>query len=727
MIVNEENFGWVIQQILETGDTVVYDTETSGLDLWGKDRQCGIGVCLEDERTFYFPFRHRVPDRIDWEEFYGEGILPLLDPRNLPIDRLPVLLETLAQFEALIAHNAKFDMTAIHRDGYYPPEEQEMIDTYCMSRYKVTDKLFELSLENMANLLLEDDKILQWKQDFHNYMKANGIAKKSRTVLINGVKDKIEYPPHYDWGDIEVVGKYCENDCLNTWRIYKVLLHWVSKTDQWDVYQQEVALTKIIWDEIERGGMYYDREYCAAKIPLIENWVTELESELYGIFKYEFDLNSAQQLGKAMKTIGITSGQFTAKGNEQWNVGVLTNLKHPVAKLVLKYREAYKMLNTYLKPYYKNWKSSWIHPSYKIAGAASGRMSCVQPNLQNVMTKYIDTGGEKELDAGVQKAMESMSKSGSVSSRWLARLQTFQETDTTAAVKRLFTAPPGFHMYAADVRQMEMTVFFDYVDDPEVKKAIEEDGFDFHAFVATQIWGAKDTDPQWKFYRSIAKAINFGMIYGIGIAKLAVQMGVDEVEATAYKKQYFERFPTAKVFMDSVKRKVQTYGYIINRFGRRYTIPSDKAYIGVNYLCQGSSADIIKNRMVALSGYCKQHKLKSRMAGQIHDELLLYIHESELHHLPRIKDLLEERAVIESLLPIDISICKPSWSEKVTVCTKCWFEAPEEKDENGNKIKHVCNGSVINPEYFLKVINGTEDTYSVRYGKEETAFERWVK
>ncbi len=168
----------------------------------------------------------------------------------------------------------------------------------------------------------------------------------------------------------------------------------------------------------------------------------------------------------------------------------------------------------------------------------------------------------------------------------------------------------------------------------------------------------------------MAKNINFGLIYGIGDAKLAAGISKTLEEAKKYKADYFDKFPTARKFMDKVQQIVQSRGWIKNRFGRRYWIDKEKAYQGVNYLVQGTSADIVKNRMVAVSEYLREEQCLSKMIVPVHDEVIYYIHHSEEKMLvPKLKEIMEERC-ISTFLPVDVARGN-SWANKKEVCVNC--------------------------------------------------------
>ena len=186
---------------------------------------------------------------------------------------------------------------------------------------------------------------------------------------------------------------------------------------------------------------------------------------------------------------------------------------------------------------------------------------------------------------------------------------------------------------------------------------------DFHGEAAKLAFGAKEDSADFKFFRQMAKAITFGTIYGIGSKKLAVQLGTTTKEAAKYKKQYFAGLQGSKAFFDSVVTMVELRGWIKNRYGRKYLIPRDLGYKGVNYLVQGTSADILNERLIEV------HKLLenslSSVILQVHDEIICEIHESELETLPKkIASTLEQNS-LQIPLFVDMEVCHPFWAEKI--------------------------------------------------------------
>jgi DNA polymerase-1 len=219
---------------------------------------------------------------------------------------------------------------------------------------------------------------------------------------------------------------------------------------------------------------------------------------------------------------------------------------------------------------------------------------------------------------------------------------------------------------------MEVRVFLDYFRNPEIEALLRKADVDFHGEAATLAFGVKEGDAEYKYYRQMAKAITFGTIYGIGARKLGIQLGVTMDQASEYKKQYFKGLKGSRQFFEKVVRVVSSRGWIKNRYGRLYKVPKTLAYKGVNYLVQGTSADILSERMIEVDKYLQEKK--SNILVQVHDEIICEIHNDELNEVvPNIQQLLQENT-LGIPLEVDVEVCSPSWASKKDFALT---EAPE--------------------------------------------------
>lgn len=667
VVYTEQDLSAVLDKLM-IAEEVVVDTETTGLELWKHDRICGIGLCFPDESTYYLPYRHNegissIP-----------GIMSILDDDsvNLPLGSLSAVLETLRDVPKLIGHNIKFDLAAMSRDGFEVGTAQELEDTLIAARLYFPERHPDLSLENCSNVFLGKHGG-KYKETFAEYLLKNG------------------WQNNYDKGSPERVGEYCQDDTLSTWRLRNKLIEHIEATGQRKVWDQECKLVKVLW-KMELTGMHFDHAYCVDRIPKLEARMHQIEQGVWETCGVEFNLGSTDQITEAFAKIGIkplsyTDGGKSGKKKPKWSVTELMALKHPVGGSVLEYRALAKVKTTYFDPLLEH-EDHVVHPKILSHGTVTGRCASRSPNIQNISKSSQNMMGndtsDEALEAlkaflGARKGeVVDMSQKGSGGmagglnvAGMMSLTETYTDDDVTVAVRRLYVPRPGFKMYMIDYSQMEMRVFADYVNDEQLTTLLEDPNFDFHTHVAKEVWKLDEKHELWTFYRTLAKAVNFGLIYGIGTKKLASQIQRTEEEAAKYKIDYFNRFPKAKEFMKAVSYKIETTGKIHNRFGRQYQLPADKGYVGTNYLVQGTSADIVKASMIGIQNLFDTQKAKSRMLAQVHDELIMEIaHDEEKHIMREIKDVAEIRH-IAAYLPTEVSRGNPSWAQKEKVCVDC--------------------------------------------------------
>ena len=239
----------------------------------------------------------------------------------------------------------------------------------------------------------------------------------------------------------------------------------------------------------------------------------------------------------------------------------------------------------------------------------------------------------------------------------------FNPQDTRQiAIRNLFIPRDDYKMIAYDYSQMEVRVFMNYVNNEEMNELMKQDNVDFHGEAAKIAFNITEDDPQFKFYRQLAKSITFGVIYGIGKDKLAMQLNTTPELAADYKKTYLENMKGSKRFFNSVVKTIKTEGRVRNKYGRVYRVPSEFGYKGVNYLIQGTSADIMSERMVAVAKYLKDKQ--SNLLLQVHDEIICEVHKDEVDEVaPKVKELMKENS-LNIPLEVDMEVCYPSWATK---------------------------------------------------------------
>ena len=323
-----------------------------------------------------------------------------------------------------------------------------------------------------------------------------------------------------------------------------------------------------------------------------------------------------------------------------------------------------------------------MHTSYCNWGAVTGRLSSREPNLQNIPRTHFKLT-DRELLPEEREAIKSRINAQMAAKGILANLdlsdatwntwgfvgdESYNEDDPhQLSIRRLFTARPGYTLVSFDYSQMEVRIFLSYLNNSDIDQMLKQDDIDFHGEAAKRAFALTGKEDTFKFYRQMAKNITFGVIYGIGKAKLAKQLNVTEKEAVQYKGQYFKGLPGSKAFFAAVIKAVEERGWIKNRYGRMYQIDKAIAYKGVNYLVQGTGADILNERMVCVHDYLKDKK--SNLLLQVHDEIICEIHETELEGLPLAIQGLMETNSLNIPLRVDIALCKPSWATKIVPST----------------------------------------------------------
>ena len=355
-----------------------------------------------------------------------------------------------------------------------------------------------------------------------------------------------------------------------------------------------------------------------------------------------FNLGSPKQLGDILfGKFSLPGGKKTKTGQWSTDADVLEELAaqgHDLPRQVMDWRQMSKLKSTYTDalPTFINPATGRIHTSYSMAATSTGRLSSNEPNLQNIPIR----------------------------------------TQEGREIRTAFVAPPGMKLISADYSQVELRLLAHIADIPALKKAFAE-GVDIHAMTASEMFGVPVAGMP-AAVRSRAKAINFGIIYGISGFGLANQLGIPREEANAYIKTYFERFPGIRAYMERTKQEAHARKFVSTIFGRRINLPdinstnpSMRAFVeraAINAPIQGSAADIIRRAMIRIPGALRDARLSARMLLQVHDELVLEAPDGEVDATCALVKRVMEQA---SLPALELSV-------KLTVDAKSglnWDEA----------------------------------------------------
>jgi len=660
MIVNNNNFKEALQQLksstLET-KSVVIDVETNGLD-YDINQLCGIGIGEPKYKGVmqYYPFLHSGEDRD--QNLYKEHRTQLIEFLNSSIN-------------TFIGYNLKFDLHFLAQEGL-ACLNKTLIDVIVMVRLIEHSDIRELSLTATGNRHYGPEAV-QYDLDTKHELRKN-----------NWYKNFSEAP-------IDFLGEYCKEDINLTARLYQECLVKIKKTDQSNIFNLECKLTKVLL-EMEMLGISIDKEYTLKIQKLLLIRLNELEREILnvsGMKKWnrdipiaspkhdekEFNMSSPKQIGEVFASLGIESPIKTEKGAASWNEAALVNINHRLAGLIRQYRALQKLKSTYVDRYVDK---DVMRTSFCNWGTATGRLSSRDPNLQNIPRNHFRlvspelTEEEKlriknKIDAMVSSKGQQLNVelSDDVLETWaFIGDESYDDRDENQiSIRRLFVPRSHYSLVSFDYNQMEVRVFMSYFRNETIDALLNKDEVDFHGEAAKLAFNITENDEQFKFYRQLAKGITFGTIYGIGKNRLAEQLKTTPEEAASYKRKYFEGMVGSKKFFNDVVARVkQSKKGIKNRYNRRYHIKADFAYKGVNYLVQGTSADILSERMVEISKYLQDKR--SNIVLQVHDEIICEIHESELGLIPkRIKELLEQNS-LDIPLKVDMELCVKSWANK---------------------------------------------------------------
>ncbi len=635
MLIDTEDKYLDVHKQLEQYEALVVDVETNGLDAFGINQICGVGISTLEGDTHYFPVRHQ------------QGT-------NLPYHCITSLLQLLSSVDTLIGYNIKFDLRFLEKEGLQPQVNQTWVDVLVMVRLIEPSTVKDLDLTSTITRTYGAEHAA-YDKDTKKYLRSNKWH-----------KDFSMAPP-------EILGPYCEQDTYWTYKLYVETLNKINATQQQQVFELECELTKVLYG-MEGHGVSIDTHYVSNALVKIGRRTEEVANKIYEMVGDEFNINSTQQVGEILNSLGIYSPIKTPKDKDSWNEAALMQINHPLAGFIRQYRALGKLKSTYMEPYQD---VEVIHTSYCNWGALTGRLSSREPNLQNIPRTHFKLA-DVDLTDSTKEALKSRINA-QITAKGITHdldldddvLQTWsfvgdeyynEEDENQVAIRRLFIPRPEYSLVSFDYSQMEVRVFLSYLRNDEVDALLHNKDVDFHGEAAKIAFKVTEEDESFKFYRQMAKNITFGVIYGIGKAKLANQLNVSETDAMKYKKQYFEGMKGSRKFFNSVMNTVQERGWIKNRYGRVYVIPADISYKGVNYLVQGTSADILNERMVEVYDYLKDKK--SNILLQVHDEIICEIHASELGTLPfQIQRLMEENS-LDIPLRVDIDICTPSWATK---------------------------------------------------------------
>ena len=436
---------------------------------------------------------------------------------------------------------------------------------------------------------------------------------------------------------LEEAGPYAAEDADITLRLHDALWPQVCNHPTLEKVFTEIELPLIpVLSRIERTGAKFDDTLLFTQSQELSERLAELETQAWDLAGQEFNLASPKQLGEILFTkLEIPVLKKTAKGAPSTKEEVLQELalEYPLPKVILEHRGLAKLKSTYTDklPTMINPTTKRIHTSYHQAGTATGRLSSSDPNLQNIPIR----------------------------------------TAEGRRVRQAFIASPGSKLVAADYSQIELRIMAHLSEDPSLLSAFAA-GQDIHRATAAEVF-AVETEAVTIDQRRSAKAINFGLIYGMSAFGLARQLNIGRKQAAEYIELYFARYPGVQNYMNNIRHSAAENGYVETVYGRRLYLPEINARNGmlrqgaertaINAPMQGTAADIIKIAMINVDSWLESSGLKSRMIMQVHDELVLEVPESELEVVKQgLTERMESAAELLVPLVVDVGV-GDNWDE----------------------------------------------------------------
>ena len=408
---------------------------------------------------------------------------------------------------------------------------------------------------------------------------------------------------NFDQVDIDKAGFYAAEDTDFTLQLHQVLRPRVAADAGLDrIYRMEIEVSEIL-TAIERQGVCIDAAELNRQSHTLGQEMLTLEQKAYELAGQPFNLNSPKQLGEILfGQMKLPVVRKTASGAPSTDEEVLSKLAldYPLPKVLLDYRGISKLKSTYTDklPRMIDPATGRVHTHYSQAAVITGRLASSDPNLQNIPVR----------------------------------------TAAGRRVREAFIAQPGGLIVSADYSQIELCIMAHVSDDANLQHAFAT-GADVHRATAAEVFGV-GLDEVSSDQRRAAKAINFGLIYGMGVFGLAANLGITRDAAQAYIDRYFARYPSVAQYMESTKVSARELGYVQTVFGRKLWLPEIRGGSGprrqgaeraaINAPMQGTAADLIKLAMIAVQNWIMKEKMASRIVMQVHDELVLEVPQDEL-------------------------------------------------------------------------------------------------
>jgi DNA polymerase I len=574
---------------------LAFDIETTSLDPMQAEF-VGFSMATTPGRACYVPLGHRVASgAFD----FGDGPVKQVLVR----DALEILKPLLEDPRILkVGQNLKYDILVLARHGIrVAPLDDTLLMSYVVDGGRGTHGMDVLAERHLGHACMPFTRVIEY---------APGAKKSDKTFA--------QVP-------LDKATEYAGEDADVTLRLWMALKPRLAAERVTTVYETlERPLVQVLAD-MEQTGIKVDRSILSRLTSTFSQRVARLETEIYELAGHKFNLGSPKQLGDFLfDNLGLPGGRKTKTGQWETRAGLLDDLAaredlpeqhRKLINVMLEWRQLTKLRSTYTEalPQHINPETGRIHTSYALGATTTGRLASNDPNLQNIPIR----------------------------------------TKEGREIRTAFVAERGHKLISADYSQIELRVLAHVADIPQLRRAFAE-GLDIHAMTASEMFGVP-IEGMPSEVRRRAKAINFGIIYGISSFGLAAQLGIPKQEAGDYIATYFRRFPGIRDYMEETKKRAHEKGFVETIFGRRIHYPEintrnpsvrgNLERAAINAPIQGSAADIIRRAMIRMPEALQEARLDSiRMLLQVHDELVFEAKVPEIEKALRIIAHVMERA-----------------------------------------------------------------------------------
>jgi len=561
--------------------------ETDSADAM-RARLIGIALSLAPGNAFYIPLFHRE------EGLDLQGAAPRQLAEKDIMTRLAPLFEDNSVLK--VGHDVKFAAVVLLQRGIH---------------LKAHDDLMLMSY------------VLDAGVNGHGLGELSEIQLKHKPIALSDLIGKGRDKVTLDRVPIPEATRYAAEKADIAFRLACLLKPRLVAERRMTVYETLERPLISVLANMERAGIMIAPPFLAKLSNDFAKSMAQLEQECFKLAGENFNLGSPKQLGDILfGKFSLPGGRRTKTGAWSTDADILEELAaqgHELPSRILEWRQLSKLKSTYTDalPTYVNPATGRVHTSYALAATTTGRLSSIEPNLQNIPIR----------------------------------------TEEGRRIRRAFVAPEGRCLVSADYSQIELRLLAHIADVPALSQAFA-DGLDIHAMTASEMFGVPIAGMAGEIRRR-AKAINFGIIYGISAFGLANQLGIARGEADAYIKKYFERFPGIRDYMESTKAFVREHGYVETIFGRRIHVRDVKAQgaaqrafgerQAINAPIQGSAADIIRRAMLRLPAALAENDLDAQLLLQVHDELVIEAKDSQANEVCEVARAVMGKATLPAI------------------------------------------------------------------------------